>query len=170
MWQKRSKILILLAAFALTLLGTMSCENGCEQMRESFMHITFTGSTSRSLRGVSIDAYGRKPKEATNELKLQYSTAKVTKYENIELELNPNDSIVAFLLHFDYQDYGDNFQADDTVMIAYSVNGRFLDMECGCTVDYEIKEVTSTKNLLEDIRITDPVIHTESGINLELIY
>ena len=170
MWQKRSNILILLAVVASILLGAVSCENGCEQMRESFMHITFTGSTSRSLKGVSIDAYGRKTNEATDELALQYSTAKVTKYENIELELNPNDSIVAFLLHFDYQDYGDNFQANDTVLIFYHANGRFLDMECGCTVDYEIKEVTSTKNLLEDIQITDPIIHTESGINLELIY
>lgn len=134
------------------------------------MHITFTGSTSRSLKGVSIDAYGRKPQEPVDEMQLQYSTSKFTKYSDIELELNPNDSIVAFLLHFDYQDYGDNFQANDTVLILYQPNGRFLDMECGCTVDYEIKEIVTTHNLLEDIQITDPVIHTESGINLEFIY
>ena len=170
MWQKRSNILILLAVVASLLLGAVSCENGCEQMRESFMHITFTGSTSRSLKGVSIDAYGRKPQEPADEMQLQYSTTKFTKYSDIELELNPNDSIVAFLLHFDYQDYGDNFQANDTVLILYQPNGRFLDMECGCTVDYEIKEIVTTHNLLEDIQITDPVIHTESGINLELIY
>lgn len=170
MWQKRSNILILLAVVASLLLGAVSCENGCEQMRESFMHITFTGSTSRSLKGVSIDAYGRKPQEATDKMQLQYSTTKFTKYSDIELELNPNDSIVAFLLHFDYQDYGDNFQANDTVLILYQPNGRFLDMECGCTVDYEIKEIVTTHNLLENIQITDPVIHTESGINLELIY
>lgn len=170
MWQKRSNILILLAVVASILLGAVSCENGCEQMRESFMHITFTGSTSRSLKGVSIDAYGRKPQEPADEMQLQYSTTKFTKYSDIELELNPNDSIVAFLLHFDYQDYGDNFQANDTVLILYQPNGRFLDMECGCTVDYEIKEIVTTHNLLEDIQITDPVIHTESGINLELIY
>ncbi len=170
MLQKQSNILILLIGIALAVLGVSSCENGCEQMRESFMHISFTGTTSRSLRSLNIDAHGRKQGLAMSDSTTLQYTLPVNKFDNIELELNPNDSLVTFVLRSEYQDYGDKFQANDTVRIAYSVNGRFLDMECGCTVDYEIKNVSHTKNLLEEVRISDPLIFTESGINLEFIY
>ncbi len=170
MLQKRSNILILLIGMALAVLGVASCDNGCEQMRESFMHISLTGTTSRSIRSLNIDAHGRKKGMAMSDSTTLQYTLPVSKFDNIELELNPNDSLVTFVLRSEYQDYGDKFQANDTVRIVYSVNGRFLDMDCGCTVDYEIKEVSCTRNLLEEARITDPKIFTESGINLEFTY
>lgn len=170
MLQKRSNILILLIGMALSVLGVASCDNGCEQMRESFMHISFTATTSRSLRSVNIDAHGRKEGMAMSDSTTLQYTLPVSKFDNIELELNPNDSIVTLVLRSEYQDYGDKFQANDTVRIAYTVNGRFLDMECGCTVDYNITDVRFTKNLLEEVKISDPLVFTESGINLELIY
>lgn len=170
MLQKRSNILILLIGMALSVLGIASCDNGCEQMRESFMHISFTATTSRSLRSVNIDAHGRKEGMAMSDSTTLQYTLPVSKFDNIELELNPNDSIVTLVLRSEYQDYGDKFQANDTVRIAYTVNGRFLDMECGCTVDYNITDVRFTKNLLEEVKISDPLVFTESGINLELIY
>lgn len=170
MLQKRSNILILLIGMALSVLGVASCDNGCEQMRESFMHISFTATTSRSLRSVNIDAHGRKEGMAMSDSTTLQYTLPVSKFDNIELELNPNDSIVTLVLRSEYQDYGDKFQANDTVRIAYTVNGRFLDMECGCTVDYNITDVRFTKNLLEEVKISDPLVFTESGVNLELIY
>lgn len=170
MLQKRSNILILLIGMALSVLGVASCDNGCEQMRESFMHISFTATTSRSLRSVNIDAHGRKEGMAMSDSTTLQYTLPVSKFDNIELELNPNDSIVTLVFRSEYQDYGDKFQANDTVRIAYTVNGRFLDMECGCTVDYNITDVRFTKNLLEEVKISDPLVFTESGINLELIY
>lgn len=170
MLQKRSNILILLIGMALSVLGVASCDNGCEQMRESFMHISFTATTSRSLRSVNIDAHGRKEGMAMSDSTTLQYTLPVSKFDNIELELNPNDSIVTLVLRSEYQDYGDKFQANDTIRIAYTVNGRFLDMECGCTVDYNITDVRFTKNLLEEVKISDPLVFTESGINLELIY
>lgn len=170
MLQRRSNILILLIGMALAVLGVASCDNGCEQMRESFMHISFTSSTSRSLRSLNIDAHGRKEGLAMSDSTTLQYTLPVSKFDNIELELNPNDSIVTLVFRSEYQDYGDKFQANDTVRIAYTVNGRFLDMECGCTVDYNITDVRFTKNLLEEVKISDPLVFTESGINLELIY
>ncbi len=171
MLQKLSNIFIALSSLALLLLGIASCDNGCEQMRESFMHIKFTGTTSRTLRNVDIEAHGRHEGIALSDsTTMQYAIVKINKFENIELELNPNDSLVTFVLHSDYQEYGDKFMANDTVRITYTANGRFLDMECGCTVDYEIRTVTHTHNLLEEVKVTDPQIHTESGINLELVY
>ncbi len=170
MLQRLSKIFLVLTGMVLALLGVMSCDNGCEQMRESFMHISFISTTSRTLRTLEIDAHGRREGMVMSDSTTLQYTFKVNKFDNIELELNPNDSLVTFVLRCDYQDYGDKFQANDTVRIAYNANGRFLDMECGCTVDYEIQNITTTHNLLEDVRITDPQIHTESGINLELVY
>lgn len=170
MLQRLSKIFIVLTSVALALLGVMSCDNGCEQIRESYMHICLTSNTSRTLRNLEIDAHGRKDGIAMSDSTTLRYTFKISKFDDIELELNPNDSLVTFVMHSDYQYYGDKMQANDTVRIAYTVNGRFLDMECGCTVDYEIQNVTTTHNLLEDVRITEPLIHTESGINLELIY
>lgn len=148
-----------------------SCDNGCEQMRESYMHITLIGTTSRALSGIEIEAHGRRDGwEISDSTTIQYIVPKLTKYEDIELELNPNDSLVTFVLHSDYTDYGDRFSADDTIRVLYTANGRFLDMECGCTVDYTIESITHTHNLLVDARITDKDIHTESGINLEFTY
>lgn len=170
MLQKRSNIFLLLIGMALSVLGVASCDNGCEQMRESYMHISFTGTTSRTLRSINIDAHGRKEGLAMSDSTTLQYTLPVNKFDNIELELNPNDSLVTLVLRCEYQDYGDKFLANDTVRIAYSVNGRFLDMECGCTVDYNITDVRFTKNLLEEVKITDPLVFTESGINLELIY
>lgn len=171
MLQKRSNIFLILASAVLTLLGMLSCDNGCEQIRESFMRITFTSTSSRSLTGITIDAHGRREGVADSDSNtIQYTTGNLTKYESIELELNPQDSIVTFILRSQYSDYGDRFGVNDTVRIAYTANGRFLDMECGCTVDYEIKNVTHTKNLIQDVQILAPQIHTESGINLEFIY
>lgn len=170
MLQRLSKIFLVLTGMVLALLGVMSCDNGCEQMRESFMHISFISTTSRTLRTLEIDAHGRREGIVMSDSTTLQYTFKVNKFDNIELELNPNDSLVTFVLRCDYQDYGDKFLANDTVRIAYAANGRFLDMECGCTVDYEIQNITTTHNLLEDVRITDPQIHTESGINLELVY
>lgn len=170
MLQRLSKIFLVLTGMVLALLGVISCDNGCEQMRESFMHISFISTTSRTLRTLEIDAHGRREGMVMSDSTTLQYTFKVNKFDNIELELNPNDSLVTFVLRCDYQDYGDKFQANDTVRIAYAANGRFLDMECGCTVDYEIQNITTTHNLLEDVRITDPQIHTKSGINLELVY
>lgn len=170
MLQRRSNILILLIGMALAVLGVASCDNGCEQMRESFMHISFTSTTSRSLRSLNIDAHGRKEGLAMSDSTTLQYTLPASKFDNIELELNPSDSLVTLVLRCEYQDYGDKFLANDTVRIAYTVNGRFLDMECGCTVDYNINDVRFTRNLLEEVKISDPLIHTESGINLELIY
>ena len=170
MLQRRSNILILLIGMALSVLGVASCDNGCEQMRESFMHISFTSTTSRSLCSLNIDAHGRKEGLAMSDSTTLQYTLPASKFDNIELELNPNDSLVTLVLRCEYQDYGDKFLANDTVRIAYTVNGRFLDMECGCTVDYNINDVRFTRNLLEEVKISDPLIYTESGINLELIY
>ena len=166
------KLLPLLLLVAAAVCGWLtSCENGCEQMRESFMHIGFTGTTSRALNSVSIDAHGRREGVVLSDsTTLRYMTAKLVKYDDIELELNPNDSLVTFVLHFQYSDYGDRFMADDTVRVVYTTTGRFLDMECGCTVDYTLEQVTCTHNLLQEVRIAEKVIHTESGKNLEFIY
>lgn len=170
MLQKRSNILILLIGMALAVLGIASCDNGCEQMRESFMHISFTSASSRSLRTLNIDAHGRKEGMVMSDSTTLQYTLPVSKFDNIELELNPNDSLVTLVLRCEYQYYGDVSQCNDTVRIAYTVNGRFLDMDCGCTVDYNITDVRFSKNLLEEVRISDPLVHTESGINLDLIY
>lgn len=167
--KKLLPILLILTAAACGWLT--SCENGCEQMRESFMHIGFTSTTSRALSSLSIDAHGRRDGMVLSDsTTLRYMTAKLTKYEDIELELNPNDSLVTFVLHSQYSDYGDKFTADDTVRVVYKAEGRFLDMECGCTVDYTIEQVTCTHNLLQEVRIEEKMIHTESGKNLEFIY
>lgn len=170
MWQKRSKIAIAAAGVASAMLAIASCDNGCEQMRESFMRISFVGTTSRTLRTLEINAHGRREGVALSDSTTLQYTFKASKFDNIELELNPNDSLVTFVLISEFQDYGDKFAGNDTVRVCYQANGRFLDMECGCTVDYEIKQVTCTHNLLSDVTITDPRVHTESGINLELHY
>ncbi|GEM_PF-1729672 len=170
MWQKRSNILIAFFALALILTSVISCDNGCEQVRESFLHASFTSNSSRSLKSLEINAHGQKEGVAmSNSTTLRY-TFNITSFNDVELELNPNGSQVTFVIVSEYQDYGDKFQANDTVRISYVANGRFLDMDCGCTVDYEIKEVTSTHNFFSEVRTSIPQITTETAIHLEFFY
>lgn len=137
-----------------------ACDNGCEQKREALLHAEFTSSSGRTLRAMEVIAI-------SGEAGYQMG---VNKFDDVEFDLNPNDSLTCFMITSTYTDFGDSFVMTDTVEVAYQVQPYYLDMACGCTVRYQLASVRSTRNFFNDVRVLEPLVLTESGINMVFEY
>lgn len=147
--------------------GVASCDNGCEQKRENFLHTSFVSSSGRTLRNMEI-RLASTPDDPTPDD--GYILTKITKFEDVELDLNPNDSVTYFIVSSTYTDFGDSFQLLDTVRIEYSTQSYFLDMNCGCTINYELLSVETTHNLFSEVEVLDPIVLTDTEMNLLFKY
>lgn len=141
--------------------GVASCDNGCEQTRENYMHVSFVSNSGRTMRSMEVIV-------STGET--GYQLTGINKFDDVELDLSPNDSVCYLLVTGTYVDFGDSFQETDTVRLEYTRQPYFLDMNCGCTVNYELQSVESTHHLFTEVEVVDPVILTESGINMTFVY
>lgn len=130
-----------------------SCDNGCEQLREAYMLSTFTSTSGRTLRSLSLTCLSEG----------KGYTATYSSFTDMELDLNPEATQSTLILDLGYSDYGDYYTASDTVTIDYTVQTRFLDMECGCTVVYHIDRVTATHNLLNNYILSNDRIMAEGN-------
>lgn len=79
----------------------------------------------------------------------------LSQFTDVELQLNPKGNHTTMILDCSYSDYGDLYTTSDTVEIAYTVEPKFLDMECGCTVLFHIDDVQFTRNLISNLIIND---------------
>lgn len=159
---KQKYIIIALVGTAALAGAVVSCDNGCEQTRENFLHVSFVSSSGRSMKKMDIMAVHGET---------GYIFPGISQFDDVELDLiNPNDSITYLLLQGTYTDFGDSFEVTDTVEVKYDVEPYYLDMACGCTVHYLLKSVTSTHHLFSTVRVVDPVVLTESGINIVFEY
>ena len=79
----------------------------------------------------------------------------LSQFTDVELQLNPKGNHTTMILDCSYSDYGDLYTTSDTVDISYTVDPRFLDMECGCTVLFHIDDVQFTRNLISNLIIND---------------
>ena len=156
--QQGTLILTALTALAATV---ASCDNGCEQTRENYIHVSFVSSSGRDLKKMEIIA-------STGEE--GYMLEGINKFDDVELHLCPSDSLTYLLITATYTDFGDSFQESDTVLVRYTAQPYYLDLNCGCTVNYEITSVLSTHHLFKNVDIVDPIVLTESGINLNFDY
>ena len=138
-----------------------SCDNGCEQTREAFLHVGFTSTTGRNMRAMEVIV-------STGEE--GYQLVGINKFDDVELDLCPSDSVCHLLISGTYTDFGDSFQVTDTVRVEYQVQPYYLDMACGCTVHYHLTSVSFTHHLFTSLRVLDPTILTDSGINLMFEY
>lgn len=154
-----SAVVLLVAGTVLA--SVSSCDNGCEQKRESYMHAEFVSTSGRTLKQLSI---------LCKSDSMQYEVSQINKFENIEIDLNPKDTVTSLLLTCTYSDYGDVYTVTDSVSISYETQTRFLDMACGCSITYDITQVTHTGELLSNIITREAHIHPDSGINLTFEY
>ncbi len=151
-------VCLLLAAIVLTL---TACDNGCEQTRENYPHICFISTSGRQMRSVVIFMQSND----TIPPGLEY-----TQFDDIKIDINPNSSETRLLIESTYTDYGDSFKVRDTVTVRYMTEPRFLDLSCGCTVTYDLTDVSTTNNLIRRIAVNNPHVFTDSGINLTIEY
>jgi hypothetical protein len=97
--------------------------------------------------------------------------ATITSFTDIDLQLNPKSTQTIMIMDCSYSDYGDLYTTSDTVFIDYTVEPKFLDLECGCTVLFHINDVHSTRNLISNIIINDEnVIADGDATNLIFEY
>lgn len=157
---KQKHLITALIGVASLACSLASCDNGCEQKRESLLHAEFISSSGRALRSMKVIAI-------SGETGYQMSA---TKFDDVELDLNPHDSLTYFLITGTYTDFGDSFTVTDTVEVEYQVQPHYLDMACGCTIHYNLLAARTTHNLINSIRVADPYIHPESSINMVFEY
>lgn len=159
-----SKATVLLATCIVAPLAVSlftACDNGCEQTRENYPRISFVSTSGRQLRSVAITMQSGDTL-VTNKAQ--------TSYNDIEIDINPRRNETFLLIQSSYTDYGDSFTELDTVRLGYETDARFLDLACGCTVMYNITEVTSTYNLIKRVIVNEPQVYTDSGINITFEY
>lgn len=161
MTHKALHITSTLAAASALSLALASCDNGCEQVRENYLHTMFTSASGRTMRGMEV---------IVSNGETGYQLDDITQFDDVKLDLNPNDSLCYMLITGRYTDFGDSFQLTDTVEVRYTTQPYYLDMNCGCTIHYELQSVTTTHHLFSAVNVLDPVVVTESVSNLEFIY
>ena len=155
-----SNISVLLATLAIL----ASCDNGCEQDRESFVHLSFTSMSGRVLKSLSHLA-------TSDVTDLCVESTGITSFDDVEIDLDPHGSQSVIILTMTYTDYGDSYTVKDTLQIRYTTTPEFLDMSCGCTMQYHIDEVKAlTHNLLTQVTLSDAVVTPTSSNNISFEY
>ena len=150
-----------LALFSLLALATLaSCDNGCEQTRESYAHLAFTSTSGRQLQSITMTCRsGERAYQST-----------LTSFTSVEVDLNPHDTLTTIILDCTYVDYGDTYTVTDSIRVHYATEPKFLDLACGCSVLYTITDLDTYGHFFPLIDLTDPDVTTESGINITCQY
>ena len=151
---------IVVLANALMLLPSCG-NNGCEETRESYFSATLTATGRISLTKLYAWAL------TANGDSLMTSASSPT---SLELMLRPDTTETRIRLQCTIDDSGDEYQYDDTLTIGYQPNPYFLDMECGCSMFYDITEVSVTDHLFKGITINNSEITNEETVNITLTY
>jgi len=147
-------------------LSLSGCDNGCEQVRESFLRVSFVSTSGRTMKSINIICI-------SGDRGYQAST---TTFSDLELELNPEANQAVFTFECTYSDYGDNFTQKQNVIINYTSEPQFLDLSCGCTVMFDIQDAAIEtpsnidKPLFHNVIVNDSQIRNESGTNLTIEY
>jgi len=158
-------ILVLAASIALCFSG---CDNGCEQIRETYLLVSFNATKGYRLRSINgICSSGSH----------QYELKTITSFDDVEFELDPSDSIATLTLECTYEDYGDLFSAKETIVVTYKTQPTFLDLSCGCTMLYNITDAYIEEHqnpddikLFRHAIITNDEIRSESSTNINIEY
>ena len=121
---------VCLCLSALTGLLCSCGNNGCEETRESYLLVQLKSTHGLTLN--SLTAWGL----TDNGDSLAISqTGSPTE---IELTLQPDSTYTQILLQCIASELGERSQYDSKLHIWYKGEPYFLDMECGCTMHYQI--------------------------------
>lgn len=143
-------------------LTVVSCgNNGCEQNRESYLYADIKATSRFELKSINVWALT----ETGDSLKL--STSSPT---SIEFNLKPDTTFSRFRLQCIYMDLDDAIMIDDTLTVNYQSYPYYLDMECGCSIFYDIEAVDVTRHLFKSISLENKEISNDEKTNIILKY
>ena len=170
--QKRFDHTLMKSLFALTLalIGAVlfsSCAgNGCEENREAYCVAEFRGVSGATLSRMSVWGIGQGLATGSSD-SLMYSGAPAA---NIEWMLDPDTTSTRLRILFTGVVDREQVQVIDTLTFTYKAEPYFLNMECGCSVFYQLEELTSTNHFIYDARIVRREITNEENIHLLIEY
>jgi len=151
----------LAVTLALTLTLTACGNNGCEEIRETYLlaSVKATGRLSMS----SINAWALT--EQGDSLMSSFSAP-----TEMEFILKPDTICTKIRLECTIDDSGDQYKENDTLTVVYNHYPYFLDMECGCSVFFEINDASITNHIFKGITLKNKEITNEETTNIELTY
>lgn len=139
-----------------------SCgNNGCEETRESYLCVNLKATGRIELKALNVWALT----DDGDSLKIKVKTP-----TDLELNLKPDTTVTRFRLQCIFDDLGDDYQTNDTLIVRYTSFPYYLNMECGCSMFYAIEEVSITDHLFKNLTLESNEISNEEKTNIILKY
>lgn len=166
------KVFYTILPIIIATIGAASCgNNGCEEIRESYCFADLLSTSGAKIN--QLYAYGLGQYETVigeDTVLVDREMLSLSSPKNLEFILNPDSTVTDIRLQMNITLDGDQFQYNDTLHIEYNSHPYFLDMECGCSMYFTLKEVTYTNNFLRSVTIKRNEITNEENINLIIEY
>jgi hypothetical protein len=150
---------------SLTLLAITACSNGCEETRESYCTAQLKATTQTTLQSVSVWALSDRFTDGDSLMISGESSP-----TELSLILDPDTTATQLRIQFNGRADNEAIQLVDTLTLRYEPYTHFIDMECGCTVYFDLQEVTSTYNFIQDIYLKQTTITNEVAVNVLIEY
>lgn len=147
--------------------------NGCEETRETYLDIQLKKTSGIAIQRLNVWGIFQGAlthPEVTDSLYADSLMTVLSNPTNLELILNPNATETDIRLQMTIGTKEGTVQTEDTLHVEYESFPYFIDMECGCSVFFRIKQVESTQNLFKNIKLTRESITNEENTNLVIEY
>jgi len=140
-------------------LSLVSCgSDGCSETRETFCYAV----VESKIGTVGSNMY------VWNNDTLIASASNPSSFECI---LNPSSDQTTLHIQLTIADTDSTaVQLDDTLLLRYEAVPYLLNMECGCSVYFNLHEVKTTHHFIKEITLLNKEITNEEDVNLRIEY
>jgi hypothetical protein len=162
-----STLSTLLCAAGITAAAVLtSCgSNGCEETRESYCTVQLRSTTQTTLQSVSVWALSDRFADGDSLMISGESSP-----TELSIILNPDTTETRLRIQFNGRADNEALQLEDTLTLTYEPYPYFIDMECGCSVRFELIDASSTYNFIQDVYLKQTTITNEAAVNLLIEY
>jgi hypothetical protein len=158
--------LLIATLSATTASALTSCgSNGCEETRETYCTVQLKSTTQTTLQSVSVWAISDRFAEGDS-LMISGESAPT----ELSLILNPDTTETRLRIQFNGRADNESVQLTDTLTLRYEPYAHFIDMECGCSVYFDLKEAETTYNFIQDIYLRQTTITNDPTVNILIEY
>lgn len=174
------------------LLTLVSCgSNGCEETRQAYCIVEMKATGSARITQLYVWGIGQMgqhvvhtdsvftvdPETGRRDTTLVSASTAVdslmyatTSPDQLELLLRPDTTETRLLFLATVRQEDETKQLSDTLTLLYDASPYFLDMECGCSIRYQLHGLSSTHHLIRDARITNDIITNTEHVNIRIEY
>lgn len=161
--------LLFLSALSLLTLLTSCGGVGCEETRETYCIAELNPVSGTKIENVYVYGIGQgKGEKDSLGIAADEEMLYALNPETLDFILNPDTTVTTLRLQITASLENEKFQIDDTLFVAYEPRPYFLNMECGCSVFFTLKSISTTHNLIQDVTIKRNEITNAQNINLSI--